>query len=67
MLLQVNPKLIGDGDDMIIHVDVSDPRSPFIVPREICNMVIARMQARAAQDLIKADSLQDAIIRVGYR
>ncbi|KAF3342039.1 nuclease CAN3 isoform X2 [Carex littledalei] len=67
MLLQVNPKLIGDGDGMIIHVDVSDPRSPFMVPREIRNAVIARMHARAAQDFVKADALQDAIIRAGYR
>ncbi|XP_078153684.1 putative staphylococcal-like nuclease CAN1 [Carex rostrata] len=67
MLLQVDPKLIGDGDGMIIHADVSDPRSPCIVPREIHTMVIARMHARAAQDFIRADALQDAINTAGYR
>ncbi|XP_078150810.1 putative staphylococcal-like nuclease CAN3 [Carex rostrata] len=67
MLPQVNPKLIGDGDGLTIHVDLCQSRAIFPVPIEIHQMVIARMHAKAARDFVKADALQDAINRAGYR
>jgi hypothetical protein len=67
MLTQVNPKLIGDGDGMTIHIDLSKCRALFPVPVQIHHMASARMRAKAARDFVQADALQDAINRAGYR
>ncbi|KAJ3684124.1 hypothetical protein LUZ61_013288 [Rhynchospora tenuis] len=65
--LEVDAKLVGDGDGMIVHVDTDDPDEVDAVPIEVREVTIQRHQARAVRDFPQADALNEIIITAGYR
>ncbi|XP_078154228.1 putative staphylococcal-like nuclease CAN3 isoform X2 [Carex rostrata] len=63
--LPVHAKLIGDGDGMIVHVNIKDMRESGAVPIEVQEAAIKRRQARAIRDYVRADALHKSIMSIG--
>ena len=68
LVRQVEEKAVGDGDGMIVYVDVyEDTRELENLPIEIQDAVDRRRDARARRDFKTADALQRQIEKSEYK
>ncbi|KAK4760016.1 hypothetical protein SAY87_023147 [Trapa incisa] len=65
--LPVDPRLITDGDTIVVYVSCSDPRESSSVPRDVQVAAVERSSARAVRNYTRADALHQTIINSGYR